>query len=376
MSEVLLEGVTKTFGGGVHAVENLSLQVAGGELLVVVGPSGSGKTTLLRLIAGLETPTRGTIRIGGKDATRLAPHQRDVAMIFQRPALYPHLNVRGNLLFGLRMRWPAGLTRSEAVERVQEFAQILGLQDVLNRWPEALSGGQQQRVALGRALVRRAAILLLDEPLGQLDTPLRLEMRRELHLLQRRLRATMIFVTHDQDEAMALGDRVAVLDRGRLQQVDRPAVLYERPANRFVARFLGNPPINLLDGQLVCSQGRLSFLWKGGVLPVPPLRGAQWQAFTGLPLTLGLRPEHIGPVRGTVGTARCTMEVALVERLGPVSLVTLAHDDTTWTARLEGVCPWPERSAVDVELALEQAHLFDQATGQALSHNHLRKDEG
>jgi ABC-type sugar transport system ATPase subunit len=376
MAEVILQHIGKTYPSGIPAITDLDLRVPDSELLVLLGPSGSGKTTALRLIAGLESPTSGTVHIAGRDVTRLAPHRRDVAMVFQRPALYPHLNVQDNLLFGLRMRRPPGLAPGEARRRMQEIAGILRLREVLDRRPAALSGGQQQRVALGRALVRRPAVLLLDEPLAQLDTPLRLEMRRELHLLQRGLRATIIGVTHDQDEAMALGDRVAVLDRGRLQQVDRPAVLYECPANRFVAGFLGSPPINLLDGQLVCPEGRLGFQWGGRVLPVPPRCWESWQGFTGRPLTLGIRPEHVGPARGSAGTARFTMEVALVERLGPVSLVTLAHGDATVMARLEGACPWQERTAVEVELALEQASLFDQATGRALSHSRLRKDEG
>jgi multiple sugar transport system ATP-binding protein len=371
MAEVSLEHVGKTYPGGVQALADLNLRVVDGELLVLLGPSGCGKTTTLRLIAGLEPPTSGTIRIGGRDVTALPPHRRDVAMVFQRPALYPHLSVRDNLLFGLKMRRFRGLGRGEARRRVDEVAELLGLAGVLSRRPAELSGGQQQRVALGRALVRRPAVFLLDEPLGQLDTPLRLEMRRELHLLQRRLRATMICVTHDQDEAMALGERVAVLDRGCLQQADRLAVLYEQPANRFVAGFLGSPPINLLDGQLTLADGALSFRWRGGTLEVPTHRQPDWQGFTGRPVTLGLRPEALGPPREGSAGIRFTAEVALVERLGPVSLVTLAHGDATLAARLEGECPWREGERVAVELALGQAHLFDQATGRALSHGRL-----
>jgi ABC-type sugar transport system ATPase subunit len=235
-------------------------------------------------------------------------------------------------------------------------------------------------VALGRALVRQPAVFLLDEPLSHLDGRLRLEMRRELHLLQRRLRATILYVTHDQDEAMALGDRVAVLNRGRLQQVDRPAALYERPANTFVAGTLGWPPMNLLDGQLVGPAGGLSFQHGGGALPVPPGVEGDWQGLTERPLTLGIRPEHIGLGPGVGGQgegSRCTMEVTLVERLGPVSLVTLAHGGG-WavTARVGGSAPWAEGDRVAVELALGQAHLFDRASGRALSHGRRGKDEG
>jgi multiple sugar transport system ATP-binding protein len=381
MAEVVLEKVSKIYPGGVEALGDLSLCVADGELLVLMGPSGCGKTTTLRLIAGLESPTAGSIRIGGRSVEGDPPNRRDVAMVFQRPALYPHLSVRDNLLFGLAMRRPWGRPsclpfrrgRQEGLPHVERVARLLGLTDVLERRPTELSGGQQQRVALGRALVRQPAVFLLDEPLVSLDSALRLEMRRELHLLQRRLRATMIHVTHDQDEAMALGDRVAVLDRGRLQQVDRPAVLYQRPANCFVAGALGWPPINRMDGELVADGGRLLFRHGSLALIVPAARRPDWQGLIGRPLTLGVRPEDVGPVRRPEAEGRLILEVALVERLGPVSLVTLAHGDWTVTARLSGATPWVEHTAVEVELALEQAHLFDRQTGRALAHGHSRQ---
>jgi multiple sugar transport system ATP-binding protein len=379
MAEVELSQIQKIYGGPVTAVADLSLRAAEGELLVLVGPSGSGKTTTLRLIAGLETPTAGTVHIGGRDVTRLPPYRRDVALVFQRPALYPNRTVRDNLLFGLKLReqsWGARLRRwlgrgvdahADPAARLAEVSRLLGLEDVLDRRPGQLSGGQQQRVALGRALVRRPAAFLLDEPLAHLDPRLRWEMRRELHLLQRRLRATMIHVTHDQDEAMALGDRVAVLDRGRLHQVDRPAVLYERPADVIVAGFLGSPPINLLDGRLDGDDGGLYFRAGGWRLRVPDACRETWQGFTGRTLTLGLRPEHLGPARE--GEARLPTEVALVERLGPVSLVTLAHGAVSLTARWEGDPP-AEGETVAVAPALEQAHLFDPS-GRALAHGRV-----
>jgi multiple sugar transport system ATP-binding protein len=360
LAEVVLRDVGKTFPGGVVGVDRLSLHIADGELLVLVGPSGSGKTTTLRLIAGLETPTAGTITIAGRDVTVLPPHRRDVAFVFQRPALYPHLRVRGNLLFARRRVPP---------DQLDDVVRLLHLDGVLDRRPAELSGGEQQRVVLGRALLRRPALFLVDEPLAHLDPPLRLEMRRDLHLLQRRLRATICYVTHDQDEAMSLGERVAVLDRGSLLQVDRPVVLYEQPATRRVAELLGSPPINLIDGYLVrpaagAGDG-LCFQACGWLLPVPDGCRERWQAFAGRPLTLGLRPEHIGPpVSGGVAP-RYTMEVALVERLGSVSLVTLAHDGVTLTARWPGLPP-VEGASAEVELALEQALLFDRATGQTL----------
>jgi multiple sugar transport system ATP-binding protein len=264
MAEVALEKVGKTYPGGIAALRDVSLRIEDGELVALVGPSGSGKTTLLRLIAGLETPTGGTIRIGDRIVNDVPPHRRDVAMVFQRPALYPHLSVRANLGFGLFLR--QGLFRRTGVppvppteERIASIARQLGLEDILDRRPATLSGGQQQRVALGRALVRRPAVFLLDEPLSNLDTRLRLEMRRELHLLHRRFRTTIIYVTHDQDEAMSLGQRIVVLDQGLVRQAGSPQELYDRPSDRFVAGFLGWPPMNLLDGELVMVDDRLSF---------------------------------------------------------------------------------------------------------------------
>jgi multiple sugar transport system ATP-binding protein len=355
MAQVTLEQVGKTYPGGVAAVRDLSLRVDDGELIALVGPSGSGKTTLLRLIAGLEAPTTGTIRIGDQVVNDVPPHRREVAMVFQRPALYPHLSVRANLGFGLKMR------HSEADKaEIERVAGQLGLMDVLERRPDTLSGGQQQRVALGRALVRRPAVFLLDEPLSNLDARLRLEMRRELHLLHRRLRATIIYVTHDQDEAMALGRRVVVLERGAIRQADRPQVLYDQPANRFVAGFLGWPPMNLLDGELIEEGDRLIFRNRAERLVVSGR--PDWQRFVGRPLTLGIRAEDVGLAEGS------DMEVRLVERLGTVVLATLAAVDWTVTARLEGTFAGSEGDGVVVSFDWTRAHLFDPATGRALCH--------
>lgn len=376
MAQVTLEKVGKTYPGGLAALRDVSLRIEGGELIALVGPSGSGKTTLLRLIAGLETPTSGAIRIGDRIVNAIPPHRRDVAMVFQRPALYPHLSVRANLSFGLELiwrRWPLlrGDPRTAAIDvRVLEVAHQLGLEDVLERRPGTLSGGQQQRVALGRALVREPAVFLLDEPLSNLDAPLRLEMRRELHLLHRRLRATMIYVTHDQDEAMALGERVVVLNQGVVRQADQPQVLYDRPSDRFVAGFLGWPPMNLLDGELVVVDDRLSFgNWE---MYLVTSRRPDWHPFVGRPLTLGIRPEGVSLAEGP-GEGRLSMEVRLVERLGPVQLVTLDRRDagpTSWTvtARLAVTPAIQEGETVFAAFDLTRATLFDPATGRALCH--------
>jgi ABC-type sugar transport system ATPase subunit len=371
MARVILEQVSKTYAGGIEAVREVSLQVEDGELVTVVGPSGSGKTTLLRLIAGLETPSYGSIRIGECIVTDMPPHRRDVAMVFQRPALYPHLSVSANLGFGLRLRqggvWRRWLRRPtvEVQKRITAVARQLGLESVMERRPATLSGGQQQRVALGRALVRRPAVFLLDEPLGNLDARLRLEMRRELHLLQRRLRATMIFVTHDQDEALALGERVVVLDQGQVRQADRPEVVYDRPADRFVAGFLGWPPMSLLAGELIAVEDRLRFA-NGEVGLVMACR-PDWRSFAGRPLLLGIRPENVRLAEGP-GEGQLRMEVCLLERLGPVCLATLTAASWTVTARWNAAAAVSEGANVFAEFDLSRAHLFDPASGRALSH--------
>ncbi len=362
MAEVALERLGKTYPGGIEAVREVGLRIEDGELIALVGPSGSGKTTLLRLIAGLETPTCGTIRIGGRLVNDAPPHRRDVAMVFQRPALYPHLSVRENLAFALGLR---GTDAAERKRRVAETASLLELETLLDRRPATLSGGQQQRVALGRALVRRPAVFLLDEPLSSLDAGLRLQMRRELHLLHRRLRATMIYVTHDQDEARTLGQRVVVLDRGEIRQADRPQVLYDRPCDRFVAAFLGWPPMNLLDGELVAVEDRLSFA-NEDVRLVTSSR-PEWRSYSGQPLTLGIRPEDVR-LAEEPGEGRLGMTVRLLECLGPVQLATLTAACWTLTAQLAVAPVVREGQTVFVAFDLTRAHLFDPATGRALCH--------
>jgi multiple sugar transport system ATP-binding protein len=307
-------------------------------------------------------------------------------MVFQRPALYPHLSVRANLGFRWTLRrgnfwrrwlgWRSHDEDEKAEERIVHVAQQLGLENVLERRPETLSGGQQQRVALGRALVRRPAVFLFDEPLSNLDAHLRLEMRRELHLLHRRLRATMIYVTHDQDEAMTLGERVVVLDQGVVRQADHPQALYDRPTDCFVAGFLGWPPMNLLDGELVEEGSQLSF----GNQDVRLVLSSRpdWRTFTGRPLALGIRPEDVGLAEG-LGEGRLGMEVRLVERLGPVWLVTLARANWMVTARLSPHTGMPKGvEHVFAAFDLTRAHLFDPATGRALCHGLVggMRDEG
>jgi len=289
MSRLVLEHLTKEFSGAL-AVDDLSLSVADGELLAVVGPSGGGKTTTLRMIAGLETPSRGTIRLDDRDVTHQPPRHRDMAMVFQDRALYPHLSVSENLAFPLRLR---GLERREIDDRVARAAGALGLGDCLERRPAALSGGQQQRVALGRAIVRQPKCFLLDEPLSQLDGPLRDELRSEIRRLQQELGTTTVLVTHDQHEALSLGHRVAVLRDGRLQQCDTPSQVYHRPANRFVASFIGPRPMNLVDGRLTAADGQLWFEAGAFRLPVPLEHSNSLRRIVDSPIVLGVRPESL-----------------------------------------------------------------------------------
>jgi len=290
MAAIGLEHIAKAFPNGFRAVDDLSLDVADGEMLVLVGPSGCGKTTILRMIAGLERLSAGTIRIGSRMVNLVPPRDRDVAMVFQNCPLYPHLTVCQNMAFGLRMR---GVARAEIDRQVRQAAKMLAVEELLGLRPGQLSGGQQQRVALGKAIVRRPACFLLDEPLTHLDAGLRVDMRAELARLHRQLRTTTIHVTHDQEEAMALGDRVAVVREGRLQQVAPPLEIYRSPVNRFVARFFGAPPMNLLEGTLVAAQGRL-WLDEGSQRVLLPADAVPLvESRVGGRIVLGIRPEAV-----------------------------------------------------------------------------------
>jgi multiple sugar transport system ATP-binding protein len=293
MGGIELDGLTKVYSDGTRAVHELNLDVADGEFVVFVGPSGCGKTSALRMIAGLEDITAGEVRVSGKVVNGLPPKARDMAMIFQNYALYPHMNVFENMAFGLKMR---GIAKGEIKRRVDDAARVLGLSEVLGKRPRHLSGGQRQRVAMGRAIVREPAAFLMDEPLSNLDAKLRVQMRAEIARIQRDLRVTTIYVTHDQSEAMTLGDRVCVLRGGILQQVDRPQVLYDRPANLFVAGFIGSPAMNLAAAQLVTDDGGVRARFGPHELAVPAwilsarpsLRG-----YLGGRVALGIRPEDL-----------------------------------------------------------------------------------
>jgi multiple sugar transport system ATP-binding protein len=357
LSRVALEGITKRFDD-VVALADLTLEAHDEELLVLLGPSGCGKSTALRIIAGLEAPTEGTVRIGDEVVNEREPRDRDIAMVFQSYALYPHMTVARNIEFPLRARRVPGEERRHLIA---DTARVLGLEDLLDRKPAQLSGGQRQRVALARAIVRRPAAFLMDEPLSNLDAKLRVQTRAELVDLQRRFRATVLYVTHDQVEAMTMGHRIAVLDQGVLQQVDEPQAVYARPANLFVARFIGNPPMNTIDGRLTSGAGDgLTFEAAGVTLPLPaPLEDAARTA--GLDqAVLGIRPEDLrvdgaGPIRA---------KLTLVESLGHERHLILRLDDgQSLVARQGSQAPVPrDGEAVALTGAPDAFHLFDPAT--------------
>jgi len=291
VAEVAYEGVWKVYDDGTEAVKDLNLDIGDGELLVIVGPSGCGKTTALRMLAGLEEISDGAIRIGERVVNDLTPRDRDVAMVFQSYALYPHMTVAQNLAFGLKLR---KLPKKEVNDRVQRAARILQIEDFLKRKPRQLSGGQRQRVAMGRAIVREPQAFLMDEPLSNLDAKLRVQMRAEIHQLQRRLGVTTLYVTHDQVEAMTMGDRVAVMNAGHLQQVDTPQVLYDQPVNEFVAGFIGSPSINLVEAELSQSNGTLAVTFGDHRLAVDDNAArtrATLKDYVGRNVILGMRPE-------------------------------------------------------------------------------------
>jgi len=368
MARLVLQNLSKTFtvseGMKTPAVEQFNLTVADGELLTLVGPSGCGKTTLLRLIAGLETADEGAISIGGECVEKLAPAERNVAMVFQSRTLFPHLTAGENLASSLRwQKFP-----SEEIEpRVRETAELLGLTSCLAQLPETLSGGQAQRVALGRALALRPRLLLLDEPLAQLDAPLRAQLRRDLKKLHHQLGLTMIFVTHDQSEAMSLGNRVAVMNGGALQQAAPPGEIYDRPASRFVAGFFGTPPMNFLRGVITDDGGRMEFRESvpatGGAgfpLPLGPERAAALKNVAGTEIILGVRPERVTlrpSGESSVGSLPATVE--LVEPLGAeehVHLRTAAHP---LVAVERARHAWQPGQRALLELAEDGLHFFD-----------------
>jgi multiple sugar transport system ATP-binding protein len=377
MAHITLQHLTKIYPGGITAVDDVSLRIEEGEFIVLVGPSGCGKSTLLRMIAGLEEVTRGAISIGGVDVTELAPRRRDIAMVFQSYALYPHMTVRKNIGYGLKVR---RVPKDEARRRVEEVAKMLGLETMLERKPAQLSGGQRQRVAMGRAIVREPKAFLMDEPLSNLDAKLRVEMRASLAQLHARLGVTTVYVTHDQTEAMTLGQRVAVLDGGRVLQVDTPQRLYEHPTNVFVAAFIGTPAMNLVEGAIDGDE----VAFGGFRVPLDHARRPQGGS---RPVVVGVRPEAFDAVAfAAPGATTFTIVPVVVEELGSDAHVFFRLDAEAVATDVSGrdeAALLPESKALfsaridprararvgePLELALDSArlHFFDPESGETL----------
>jgi multiple sugar transport system ATP-binding protein len=395
MAQILLDQVDKTYAGGVKAVSELNLHIRDGEFMVLVGPSGCGKSTALRMIAGLEDISGGSIKIGENVVNNLPPKDRDIAMVFQNYALYPHMTVGENLAFGLKMR---RTPKDEISRRVTEAARILGLEQYLDRKPAALSGGQRQRVAMGRAIVREPQAFLMDEPLSNLDAKLRVGMRASLAQLHERLGVTTVYVTHDQIEAMTLGDRVCVLRDGLLQQVDTPKNLFAHPVNLFVAAFIGSPAMNLVQGVLTVEGEEASVSFGGHRLAIPPavLAGRAGMAgYAGREVILGIRPSDFEDARlADADWARMPVVTSVTEELGsevhvifeidapPVEhkdavaaadeedddeTIPLAAGKSMWTARVSSRSQVQPGDRLDLAVDTSSLHFFDPASGLALA---------
>ena len=334
MDAVVLEGVNKVYDGGVRAVSDFNLDIAHGEFLVLVGPSGCGKSTTLRMIAGLEDITSGTIKIGDRVVNDVPPKDRDIAMVFQTYALYPHMSVYDNMSFGLKLR---RFKKAEIDRRVRDAAGVLGISDLLERRPKQLSGGQRQRVAVGRAIVRKPKVFLFDEPLSNLDAKMRVQMRVEIGRLHNHLKTTMIYVTHDQSEAMTMGDRIVVMKDGLTQQVSTPVALYDHPVNKFVAGFIGTPPMNFFDGRIVKNGDLLSFESGGFNMPLPDAVAVKVCGYVEKSITLGLRPEDIGSRLAEEDNSAPRIEavVDVIEPMGSDTFVYLNMTGKTFVARVD-----------------------------------------
>ncbi len=378
MARVVIENLAKVFKGArgeeVYAVRELDLTIEDREFLVLVGPSGCGKSTTLRMIAGLEEISRGSISIDDKRVNDLPPKDRDIAMVFQNYALYPHMTVFENMAFGLKLR---KFPKAEIQQRVREAAEILGLSPYLDRKPKALSGGQRQRVAVGRAIVRRPKVFLFDEPLSNLDAQMRVQMRAEIAKLHTRLQATMIYVTHDQLEAMTLGDRIVVMKEGVIQQVADPLHLYQQPVNMFVARFIGSPPMNFFAGTIARRDGEFCFQEGEDPAPsgdgnlclrLPECQRGQIEGSVGRPVVLGIRPEHValGENEGSASQNTFAARVEVVELLGSETYLYLKTGRYSFVARVPASLPPKVNTTVPVHLDLTKAHFFDPETGRVI----------
>jgi multiple sugar transport system ATP-binding protein len=366
MADLKITGLHKSYGP-VHAVRGIDLAIPAGEFAVLVGPSGCGKSTLLRTIAGLEEADAGTIEIGGRVVNDVPPGERDIAMVFQNYALYPHMTAFENIAFGLRVR---KRPKAEIGERVRRAADMLGIGALLERLPRQLSGGQRQRVAIGRAIVRNARLFLFDEPLSNLDAKLRDEMRSEIKRLHREIGRTMVYVTHDQIEAMTLADRMVLLKDGVIEQAGAPLDLFERPATRFVAGFLGSPAMNFLPAELRGGDGKLELhLAEGLSLPLPASRRTRYLPAVGRPVVFGIRPEHMGRAHGpqpAEGAARLGVTVELVQPTGTRTYITFSLAGKPVMAELGSHDVQRPNERLELDLDLTRAVLIDPETDRVL----------
>ena len=368
MANVTLTNVYKIYAGAVTAVRDFNLDINDGEFLVLVGPSGCGKSTTLRMVAGLEEISKGEVCIGERVVNDVPPKDRDIAMVFQNYALYPHMSVRENMAFGLKLR---KFKKADIENRVQKASDILGLNDYLERRPKALSGGQRQRVAMGRAIVREPAVFLFDEPLSNLDAKMRVEMRREILQLHRRIKTTMIYVTHDQVEAMTLGDRICVMRDGIIEQVGEPTQVFDHPASLFVARFIGTPPMNIFDGRLIAQNGTYLFDGTSFQLPIDRSQYERVSHCVGKPMHLGVRPKALvlQDPRAAAGAsgAAITGQIEVAEMLGEEVLVHIRSGEHRFTVGTDPHLKLAVEQMVTVAPRMEQVHLFDGETGKNLT---------
>jgi multiple sugar transport system ATP-binding protein len=365
MASVTYENVVKKFGDMV-AVDNTNFHVDDKEFLVLVGPSGCGKTTALRLLAGLEEITSGVIKIGDRVVNDVAPKDRDIAMVFQSYALYPHLSVYDNMAFGLKLR---KLPKDKIKERVTGAAEVLGITDLLQRKPRQLSGGQRQRVAVGRAIVREPKVFLFDEPLSNLDAKLRVAMRAEISKLHQRLQTTFIYVTHDQTEAMTMATRIAVINKGKLQQIDTPQTLYDKPGNLFVAGFIGSPAMNFFPGKLRKDDGKLFVDTEDFTVAVPAAKAAPYQNAIGKEIIFGIRPENIHDtefVPTNIDAEKVPVKVDVTELMGNEILVYLASGKNSFVARVDPRSKLRYGQQAQVMFDMDNFHIFDAATEEAI----------
>ncbi len=365
MARVVLKNVWKRFQG-TEAVKNVSLTCENKEFLVLVGPSGCGKSTTLRLIAGLEELSEGEISIDGKIVNDVSPKDRDIAMVFQNYALYPHMTVYENMAFGLKLK---KLPKDEIKKRVLEAADVLSIRELLERRPKALAGGQRQRVAVGRAIVRKPKVFLFDEPLSNLDAKLRVQMRAEIGKLHTRLQATMIYVTHDQIEAMTMGDRIVVMRDGNIHQIADPLTLYDQPSNKFVAGFIGSPAMNFMDGTIIKKKDALYFSEENFVIKVHDDHTAALGDLVGKNLLMGIRPENIydkvyAPNASPDSTITATVEV--VEPMGSEAYLYLTTGKSPFIARVDSYEQLEVNQDIDLVLDMSKAHYFDKATEQTI----------